>query len=80
MPATRIEREFFRLQAGALSTDVRRRLFHSWKNIPYLQTFFFQIRFMAHKFLGEVVMPCHILTHEDTGMMMTTEIVNPGDP
>jgi len=33
---------------------------------------------MTHKFVGEVVMHCHLLNHEDTGMMMTTEIVNAG--
>ena len=33
---------------------------------------------MTHKFIGKVVMHCHILFHEDAGMMMTTEILNQG--
>ena len=34
---------------------------------------------MAHKFTGEVVIHCHILVHEDLGMMMTVEIVDEGE-
>jgi len=33
---------------------------------------------MFHEFIGEVVIHCHILSHEDAGMMITTEIVNSG--
>jgi len=38
----------------------------------------YQIRFNAHKFTGEVAIHCHFLNHEDDGMMMTVEIVEPG--
>ncbi|XP_078484901.1 multicopper oxidase mco-like [Ciona intestinalis] len=34
------------------------------------------IRFQAHKFTGEIVIHCHILVHEDAGMMMTVEVVD----
>ena len=34
---------------------------------------------MAHKFTGEVVIHCHILYHEDLGMMMTADIVEEGE-
>ena len=44
----------------------------------YFLVLFSQIRFMNHKFTGKVVIHCHILNHEDTGMMMTTQIVNQG--
>ena len=38
----------------------------------------FQIRFKADRFTGEVVMHCHILPHEDIGMMMTVDITDKG--
>uniref|UniRef100_F6YQV7 ferroxidase n=3 Tax=Ciona intestinalis TaxID=7719 RepID=F6YQV7_CIOIN len=36
------------------------------------------IRFNAHKYTGEVVVHCHLLNHEDTGMMLTADIVDQG--
>ncbi|XP_076825740.1 multicopper oxidase mco-like isoform X2 [Clavelina lepadiformis] len=38
----------------------------------------FQIRFQTDRFIGTVVIHCHILYHEDHGMMMVTKIVPDG--
>ncbi|XP_078585853.1 multicopper oxidase mco-like [Branchiostoma floridae x Branchiostoma japonicum] len=37
------------------------------------------IRFMAHEYNGTCVIHCHFLNHEDKGMMMVTEIVEPDE-
>ena len=33
---------------------------------------------MAHKYVGVVVIHCHLLNHEDEGMMMVAQIVQEG--
>ena len=33
---------------------------------------------MNHEYVGTVTIHCHILIHEDLGMMLTTEIVEQG--
>jgi len=37
------------------------------------------VRFRQHKFTGPIVTHCHILYHEDVGMMLVTDSVLPGD-
>jgi len=40
--------------------------------------FHLQIRFLTDEFISPMVMHCHILQHEDLGMMMVVNIVPQG--
>nr|XP_018668543.1 uncharacterized protein LOC100183735 isoform X1 [Ciona intestinalis]XP_026691417.1 uncharacterized protein LOC100183735 isoform X1 [Ciona intestinalis]XP_026691418.1 uncharacterized protein LOC100183735 isoform X1 [Ciona intestinalis]XP_026691419.1 uncharacterized protein LOC100183735 isoform X1 [Ciona intestinalis] len=37
------------------------------------------IRFLPHKFTGNKTIHCHILAHEDSGMMYVVDVVKPGE-
>jgi len=37
-----------------------------------------QIRFFTDKFTGPLVIHCHVLNHEDVGMMMVVDVVSEG--
>jgi len=37
-----------------------------------------QIRFITDEFTGPMVIHCHILSHEDSGMMMVVDVVPEG--
>ncbi|XP_076825146.1 multicopper oxidase mco-like [Clavelina lepadiformis] len=50
--------------------------FHDVLLIPPMSNI--TIRFMAHKYVGVVVIHCHLLNHEDEGMMMVAQIVPEG--
>jgi len=46
--------------------------------VYYFRKFHLQIRFLTDEFICPVIMHCHILQHEDVGMMMVVNIVPPG--
>ena len=38
----------------------------------------FQIRFVPHDYTDDVIIHCHILAHEDLGMMMVVKVTDEG--
>ena len=48
------------------------------ETVHLFRKFHQQIRFVTDEFICPVIMHCHILAHEDLGMMMVVNILPPG--